>query len=317
LSQADVQRRLVLAVASAAIQHASIDNLIAPTRGYSTAAEVRYSAPFIASDPSLTFIKATGDASWYHALWSGGVFAARLRGGHITAGDTGQGTKLPPPQERLYAGGANSVRGFQQNELGSLVYLLNKADVDSFPCIPATMACGPKPDSAFVLLSKKGGSGVQRSVPVGGNNLIVINAELRIRDPFFPGLIEYVPFVDAGQVWTTTPGSPQFTLGQLQVTPGLGLRYFSPVGPIQLNVGYNRYTSRAGPAYFAPPGSATSVQRPLICVTPPGATPIPVQNQGGQLVQPNVSQCPSSFVPTQSSNFFSRLTLTLSIGTDF
>jgi outer membrane protein insertion porin family/translocation and assembly module TamA len=117
-------------------------------------------------------------------------------------------------------------------------------------------------------------------------------------------------------VWTTQVGTARFTFNQLQVTPGLGLRYFSPVGAIQLNVGYNPYTNRAGPAYFAAAPTATSVHAPLICVTAPGVTPVPISSRGGELVQ-DISACPSSFVPFQSNSFFSHLTLTLSIGTDF
>lgn len=303
--QAQVERREVLAVASAAIQHTTVDNLVDPTRGYNTAAEIRYSAPFLASDPTLEFFKATVDGSWYKQIWSRGVFAARIRAGHIAGGSTAEGTRLPPPQERLYAGGATSVRGFQQNEVGALVYLLDRTQIDSVPL----------PDSTFAYVSKSRAI-PQRSVPVGGNNLLVLNSELRIRDPFFPELLEYVPFVDAGQVWTTQVGTARFTFNQLQVTPGLGLRYFSPVGAIQLNVGYNPYTNRAGPAYFAQAPTATTVQAPLICVTAPGVTPVPISSRGGVLVQ-DIAACPDSFVPNQSKNFFSHLTLTLSIGTDF
>src|SRR5205814_3293099 len=95
--------------------------------------------------------------------------------------------KLPPPQERLYAGGATSVRGFQQNELGPLVYLISHDNLDSMRIT----------DTSYVLVAKPT-AGAFRSIPVGGNLLFVANVELRVRDPFFPALLEYVPFLDAG-----------------------------------------------------------------------------------------------------------------------
>jgi hypothetical protein len=192
--------------------------------------------------------------------------------------------------------------------LGPRVYLL-----DSAAFVTDTISLA---DSTFAYVAKPG-VGVRRTVPVGGNNLVVLNAELRIRDPFFPGLVEYVPFIDAGQVWTTEVGSPRFTFRQIQVTPGLGFRYFSPVGPIQANVGYNRYANPLGPAYFAVPITATNARSPLICVTAPGVTPVPFVRRGGEYTQPNIAKCPNSFAPPTSTNFFSRLRLTLSIGTDF
>ena len=75
--------------------------------------------------PQVTFSKAVGDVAWYHPLGWGSVFAGRLRAGAIWGGANSNGTKQPPQQERLYAGGASSVRGFQQNELGPLLYVLD------------------------------------------------------------------------------------------------------------------------------------------------------------------------------------------------
>src|SRR6185437_716192 len=130
--QAEVQRRLPLAIASASIQRTRTDNPFDPSSGDVLAAEVRGAAPVIGSDPSLSFLKGTIDGSWYYKVRSRTVLAFRLRAGAISGGtETGGGARLPPPQERLYAGGANSVRGYQQNELGSLVYLLDTASVET------------------------------------------------------------------------------------------------------------------------------------------------------------------------------------------
>jgi len=305
--QEQVERRLPFAVANAALQRSTTDNLVEPTRGYIAAAELRYSAPWFASDPSQKFFKATGDVSWYREIAARITFAARARTGFITGGSSSNGTQLPPPQERLYAGGATSVRGFQQNELGPQVYLLDSAGITIKPLTDSTVAYIAKP-----------GSRPFRSIPVGGNSSLVLNAELRLRDPFVPDLLEYVPFLDAGQVWTRDVGSPHFNVNQLDYTPGLAVRYFSPIGPIQLNAGYNRYGSRAGQAFFAAPVDPNTGKAPLICVTAPGETLLPVTVVNGQVTgQRGIASCPNTYSPAPAGGFFRNLTLTLSINADF
>jgi len=304
-SQADVQKRLRLAVASASLQRIRTDNAVEPTSGYVVAGEVRGATPAIGSDPLLPFLKGTADGSWYHKLQSRVVFAGRLRGGIISGGAArDSAAKLPPPQERLYAGGATSVRGFQQNELGPLVYLISQDNLDSVHIT----------DTSYALVAKPT-AGAFRSIPVGGNLLFVANVELRVRDPFFPALLEYVPFLDAGAVQQV--GVHNLSPGKLSYTPGLGIRVFSPIGPIQLNAGYNPYGGRPGTAYFATPVNTFTNKAPLVCVTAVGEPQVPVFVQkDGQLVQ-NFAACPSTFRPALSSGFLKHLTFTLSIGTDF
>jgi outer membrane protein insertion porin family/translocation and assembly module TamA len=309
--QDDVQRSLPIAVASAALQRSTTDNQVIPTRGYTAGIEARYSAPWFASDPTQQFFKVTTDASWYRQLVRGVTFVGRVSGGVIRGGTEENGTRLPPPQERLYAGGAQSDRGFQQNELGPQVYLLDTAAFTKQPVItPGTN------DTTAVNYVAKPGSRSFRSIPVGGNTSVVMNAELRLRDPFFPNFIEYVPFLDAGQVWTGQVGKSRFNLNDLQYTPGLSVRYFSPIGPIQGNLGYNPYGSRAGQAFFAAPIDPTTNKAPLICVTGPGEAPLPVTRVNGQLVQ-DLAACPNTYVPAPSPGIFSRLRFTLSINANF
>jgi hypothetical protein len=96
----------------------------------------------------------------------------------------------------------------------------------------------------------------------------------------------------------------------------LGLRVFTPIGPIQLNAGYNPAKIRAGQAYIAP--IQQNGTAPLICVTAPGAPLAPVKvDKGGNLIQNVTSDCPATFVPKNSSAFFSRFVFTFSIGTGF
>lgn len=299
-----LETRRPLAVASASFQRNRTDNLIEPRSGYAFGTEVRLSESFLGSAASLSFYKFTADLSVYRMLKSNVTLAARARVGFVTGGNTA-GTNLPPPQERLYAGGATSVRGFQQNELGPLVYLLDASKVDTMRLRGDTVALVSKPDVS-----------ANRRIPVGGNTLSVFNVELRIRDPFFPDLIQYVPFVDAAELFTEG-GRNISNTKRLFVTPGMGVRYFSPIGPIQGNVGYNPTKTRAGQAFFTPTNSFGP--RPLICVTAPGTPVVPVLYDSATQTfgQPTTNDCPESFVPFRKNTFISRLVFTLSIGTSF
>ena len=302
--QIDVQATRRLAITSGSIQWIQTDDPVEPTTGFVIGGEIRGSSPFFLSDPSVSFLKVTADVSWYRQITRRTVFFSRVRGGVISLAN------LLPPQERLYAGGANSVRGFQQNELGPIVYLWTSPDSSQF------VADTDAVNSTVSYIAKPGAIPSRRS-PGGGNSLFVVNTELRIRDPFFPQLLEYVPFIDAGQVWTREPGTRQLNTQRAEVTPGLGIRVFSPVGPIQLNAGYNPGKPRPGPAYFAAKVDPLSGQAPLFCVTAFGETPVPIKIRPGAPPETDGAACPATFVPATSSNFFRRLTLTLSIGTGF
>jgi outer membrane protein insertion porin family/translocation and assembly module TamA len=306
--QEALQTRRPLAVASAAFQRNRTDNLIEPRNGYAFATEGRMSENFLGSAASLRFYKFTADLAVYRALRSNVTVAGRARIGFVTGGNTA-GTKLPPTQERLFAGGATSVRGFQQNELGPLIYLLDSAKIER-------VTLSSTADTTFVALVAKPDVSANRRIPVGGNTLSVFNLELRIRDPFFPDLIQYVPFVDAAELFTEG-GTNISNIKRLFVTPGMGIRYFSPIGPIQGNAGYNPSKTRAGQAFFTPTNSIGP--RPLICVTAPGTPVVPVRyfRASNTFGQPTSNDCPESFVPFRKNTFFSRLAFTLSIGTTF
>jgi outer membrane protein insertion porin family/translocation and assembly module TamA len=304
LDQDDAQKTRRLAIGSASLQWLRGDDPAEPTSGYNIAGEIRGSSPTFLSDHRLSFIKGTIDASWYTTLTRGTVFVLRARGGMISLGN------FVPAQERLFAGGATSVRGFGQNELGPIVYLYTQRDTNQFR-VDTALVNG---DSTVTAVVKPGArANPNRKSPGGGNSLIVMNAELRIRDPFFPELFEYVPFIDAGQVWTREPGSERLNLQRMAVTPGIGLRMFTAVGAIQGNVGYNGAQPRPGPLYFAQPVNSSG-QAPLVCVTAAGETPVPVGFKNGIYEHPI---CPATFVPFRNTNFFSKLTLTLSVGTTF
>jgi outer membrane protein insertion porin family/translocation and assembly module TamA len=158
-------------------------------------------------------------------------------------------------------------------------------------------------------------------VPVGGTSLIVTNLELRIRSRFFPELLQYTVFADAGDVWQrgTVVGSSghkgsAFYLNGLRWTPGVGVRVFTPVGPFQANVGYNPFPRPPGAIYYISPVDPNGTA-PLYCVTPGNRVPAVLKN--GTYQQLGDVPCPTTFEPEQKTSFLSRLTFTFSIGPDF
>ena len=68
------------------------------------------------------FNKLVAERSHYWGVGGGSVIALRLRAGAVFGRSFRNTTGFIPPQERLYAGGPASVRGFPQNG-GSAIYI--------------------------------------------------------------------------------------------------------------------------------------------------------------------------------------------------
>jgi outer membrane protein insertion porin family len=67
--------------------------------------------------------------------------------------------------------------------------------------------------------------------PQGGNAYVLGNLELRTR---VFGKLRLVPFIDAGNVWTTVD---DVRLGDVKYTAGAGIQYNTPAGPFRLDYG--------------------------------------------------------------------------------
>ena len=210
------------------------NNILNPNRGYSVVLEVEHASQWTGSN--FRYDRAIAEGTLYSGLGRSGVFAARIRGGWVGAGAfealllTPGTFDLVHPQKRFYAGGANSVRGFAQGRLGPRVLTIDPVRLLE----PGTAGAGCNPSQLMDLscdpASIKEGRFVPR--PTGGTRVLEGNIELR-----FPiGLnLEGVMFTDVGQVWG---GRDEVDLSKLAVTPGVGVRYLSPVGPIRIDLGY-------------------------------------------------------------------------------
>ena len=210
------------------------NNILNPNRGYSVVLEVEHASQWTGSN--FRYDRAIAEGTLYSGLGRSGVFAARIRGGWVGSGAfealllTPGTFDLVHPQKRFYAGGANSVRGFAQGRLGPRVLTIDPVRLLE----PGTAGAGCNPSQLMDLscdpASIKEGRFVPR--PTGGTRVLEGNLELR-----FPiGLnLEGVMFTDVGQVWG---GRDEVDLSKLAVTPGVGVRYLSPVGPIRIDLGY-------------------------------------------------------------------------------
>ena len=162
------------------------------------------------------------------------------------------------------------------------------------------------------------------SVPTGGTRLVVANAEVRFRDPFFPNLLQWTVFTDAGNVWETSKTSnPRLLRQSLRVTPGLGLSILSFLGPIGITAGYNDKTQPRAPLYYNDVYRAfneTGVEHPnvssgTVCLQTSGISTL--HKRDGRWVQ-DADECnTTTFQPARRQRFADKIVLLFSIGQAF
>jgi outer membrane protein insertion porin family len=200
-----------------------VNNALDPTEGTLITATLLHASRAVGSDTLYEFNRGELEIARYHPIGRRIVFAWRVRGGTILPQDitvNSQPVAFVPPDQRFYGGGPNSVRGYGRNELGPRVYVTTD-----------TVTLG----------------GVL-AYPTGGNSAVVLNAELRFPSPIFAQRMRLGLFVDAGQVWERGEQLP--VVRGLRVTPGLGLRFTTPLGPVRIDAAYNGYAAEPGPLYF-------------------------------------------------------------------
>ena len=281
-------------IVSTAVAHDRTNGAVNPARGQRLRAEVRAGQTFSELVSSLRFYRTTAEGSAYFSV-PGGVFATRLQLSRAFApgAQIVDGAPLLPQQERLFAGGQNSVRGFQQNLLGPLVYVITDARaVDTVALPGGGRALAARPEADY------------RALPRGGTALVVANLEYRIPLRAVSDQLQLAAFVDIGNVWETAQDG--FRTQDLRATPGLGFRLGTPLGPFRLDLGYSPYPPRAGRALFlssgengtiscASPGNTVNIDQPL----------------------PGVFDCPATYAPPRGRNVLSRLVFHFGLGQAF
>ena len=208
VQQEGVERTYDLAQIPLALTYDTTNSLLDPTSGIRAALAVTPTLPLGGS--SGLFVSTEVTASTYLDLEGGGRGVLALRGalGRVFGASQFQ----LPPDQRFYAGGTGTVRGFTYQTVGPLF-----AD----------------------------------GIPEGGTAIDAVEAEFRQRIGKSFGI---APFIDAGQV--SGNGTP--FAGTLRVGVGLGVLYYSGIGPIRVDVGtpINRAPGSASIAVYIGLGQA-------------------------------------------------------------
>lgn len=164
--------------------------------------------------PNSTFVIFQGTASTYLDLarlhWTPpGRSVIALRG--LIAEAHGAGQFGLPPDQRFYAGGSATVRGYKYQSVG--------------PNFPNPVAPPPTPANPNPVAPAP----PSQPIPTGGTDLVATGIEFRQR---FGANFGAAAFVDAGKVST----DPRPFEGRPSVGYGAGMRYYTPIGPIRLDI---------------------------------------------------------------------------------
>jgi outer membrane protein assembly factor BamA len=224
-----LRQNLVLATLTALGTFPRVNSPIDPTRGRIGSVEVTHSSKYIGSSKLQQFTRLVGGMSWYRPLSRDVVLSWRLRGGLIFSPTLDVGSAsgaFIPPDQRFYAGGPNDVRGFERNELGPVIYV-----------VPANSVNGDSVEADSV-----------RVAATGGNTFALANVEIRVPSPIFSSRLRFAAFVDAGGVWQREADRSGRVI---RVTPGVGLRIATPLGPARLDVAYNPNRLQPGTLFQA------------------------------------------------------------------
>lgn len=226
------------------------DDPFNPSRGWRGRIDTEHAATYTASD--FQYTRATMEGILYRPF-KGGVLAARIRAGRLFGGQTTvdlddpESQRLVHPRKRYYAGGSNSVRGYGENQLGPRVLTIAPEQLARIGCattFPEIISCDPN----VVLEDSEGGrtwleDGDFRAQPTGGNSVIEGSVEYRMS---LWGPLSGAVFLDGALVGEGRAFGDIAT-GSAAITPGFGVRYQSPVGPIRVDIGVNPCVAEALP----------------------------------------------------------------------
>jgi outer membrane protein insertion porin family/translocation and assembly module TamA len=210
-----------------------------PNRGYRANAALEHASTFTVSD--FRYNRALADAAAFYQVKKRGSIAAHARIGWVRSlGSTAQAVGIDAnlgggvlhPRKRFYAGGSHSVRGFGENQLGPRVLTVPIGVLQTHDSLNAACTSGTDVTTCDPNAGLKDRDFEPR--PLGGN--FVVEGSVEARFPLWRDLMG-AAFVDAGMVRQRTNSA--LPKSRAAITPGFGVRYRSPVGPIRADIGFN------------------------------------------------------------------------------
>jgi outer membrane protein assembly factor BamA len=214
------------------------DNLLNPRAGFRGALDLEHAERWTGSN--YAYNRALGELSAYRGVGGGSVLAGRLRLGWVKPGEFDllpEAGDVVHPSKRFFAGGSNSVRGFAQNRLGPKVLTVSAESLVRRADHPdSTAVCAVEELMLFTCDASALAEEAFNPQPTGGTRALEGSLELRFR--ITPVAFEGVGFLDWGQVWGE---GETIRFSDVEWTPGVGVRYYSPIGPIRLDLAYRGY----------------------------------------------------------------------------
>ena len=186
----DLYNKSILTVG---INHNSTNQVFTPTSGH--IAKLVLEEAGLLFNSRFEYYKMWSEYRFYDEIFDDNILALRLYAGGMKPHG---GSSVTPVEERFFAGGSYSVRGWGRQQLGP-----SRIDEET---------------------------GKRR--PLGGNSRVECNLELRY--PLM-GRFGGTLFLDIGDVWQRWNG---FRFSTLNYSAGAGLNYNTPIGPVRLDVAW-------------------------------------------------------------------------------
>lgn len=197
------------------------DDVFFPTSGYSLSLLIEesnsipylFSSLFGASFNRPLYFKLLGTGSFFLPFYSSkeNSFGVKFKAGQIF---NYRGDKADISlNQRFYAGGSNSVRGWSTRQLVPLEPLLNLEN--------------PSQEDLEAVLAKGAATG----------GFFLFEGSVETRNRLF-GKFGTAMFIDYGNTWNSIK---EFKLNQIAIAGGLGFRYYSDFAPIRFDIGIKLY----------------------------------------------------------------------------
>jgi len=180
--------------------HDTRNNPFEPYKGHLQTYRIDFASRNLAPAGEYDYLKLFVKADFFTGPAKQIVTAFSIRSGYGYVLGKGE----IPIEERFFLGGTTSVRGFEEDSLGPVIF---------------------NPDN-------------NENIPAGGDFMLGYNLELRLtlRKGF-----GFVVFSDGGNVWedvSKTSLKGVATFKDLRESAGVGLRYMTPIGPLRLDIGF-------------------------------------------------------------------------------